>query len=131
MLRKFINGLGNIFMKPLLKTPLHFLISGSVMLVTFTGRKSGKTYSTPVAYRRVGNVVMFTTQKQRVWWKNLPGAEVHLQLKGKAVTGKAECISDPPEQVAAALRQAYPNLSEKHVADWTPISVVVRIHLPE
>jgi hypothetical protein len=37
---------------PLLKSPLHGLMSADVMLVTLTGRRSGRTYTRPVSYRQ-------------------------------------------------------------------------------
>ena len=72
-MRSFMNNLGNIFVKPLLRSPLHFLLSGSIMLVTFTGRKSGKVYTTPVQYFRDGDTIIFFTKTVRTWWKNLAG----------------------------------------------------------
>lgn len=40
-----------------LKSPMHPLMSGSTMLLTFAGRKSGKQYTTPISYAREGNVI--------------------------------------------------------------------------
>jgi hypothetical protein len=49
----------NAFMKFILRTPLlHNLVSSKIMLITFKGRKSGKTYSTPVSYYQDGNSVL-------------------------------------------------------------------------
>jgi len=36
----------------LLQSPLHGLVSQGMLLITVTGRKSGKTYTTPVEYRQ-------------------------------------------------------------------------------
>ena len=44
--------LSNPFMKAILRSPLHGMISGSTMIVTVTGRKSGKRISPPANYRR-------------------------------------------------------------------------------
>ena len=41
----------------LLKSSLHGMISKGVMLVTVTGRKSGKVISTPTNYLREGNTL--------------------------------------------------------------------------
>ena len=38
----------------LLRSPLRVAMSNSTMLLTFTGRKSGRTYTTPVNYVRDG-----------------------------------------------------------------------------
>ena len=39
----------NPFVGALLRSPLHGFMSNSTMLLTYTGRKSGKTYTTPVS----------------------------------------------------------------------------------
>jgi len=33
-----------------LRSPLHPMMSGKYLLLSFTGRKSGRRYTTPVAY---------------------------------------------------------------------------------
>ena len=49
----------NATMKFILKSPLHGMLSKTILVLTFTGQKSGKIYSTPVSYsRQDGEVVM-------------------------------------------------------------------------
>ncbi len=85
-LRSFYNPL----MKWLLRSPLHGLISGMYMLITFTGRKSGQTYTTPVEYALDGSDVIFLTAPERVWWRNLKGgAPVTIRVRGRDHTGTA------------------------------------------
>ncbi len=68
----------------LLNSPLHGLLSKSTMLVTYTGRKSGKTYHVPVNYLRDGDELLTTSSRDRTWWRNLrAGARVRLQLAGR------------------------------------------------
>ena len=94
-MRAFINSLGNSFVPRLLRSPLHFFISGRMMLVTFTGHKSGKSYTTPVEYCRDNERVIFFTQRERVWWKNLRGgAAVTVRIAGRDLTGQAQAITD-------------------------------------
>lgn len=88
-MRDFWNNLGNIFMKPLLRSPLHFLVSGQFMLIIFTGRKTGRIYATPVQYRREGDTLTVFTQRHRKWWKNLQGGvQVTLRFKGRKFRAK-------------------------------------------
>jgi len=47
----------NPIMMWVLRSPLHGMLSGSTMIITYTGRKSGQTFSTPVNYVRDGNVL--------------------------------------------------------------------------
>lgn len=92
----------NRFMKFILRSPFHGLVSKSILLITFTGRKSGKTYTTPVSYSQQGNQVIIFTHAD--WWKNLSNhAPVTLQLRGKAVRGFAETVSKDKSAIAAGL----------------------------
>ena len=85
----------NPAMKALLRSPLHGLVSGSLLLVTFTGRRSGREYTTPVGYEQVDGTLYVTSQTDRVWWKNLRGgADVTVHLRGEARAGHAEVIED-------------------------------------
>lgn len=82
---------GNDFMAWLLRSPLHGLLSSGMMLITVTGRKTGKKYTTPVGYYREGDNLWVITSRDRTWWKNLRGgAEVGLLLKRKPVRAFAE-----------------------------------------
>lgn len=51
----------NPLMKLLLRSPLHGLVSKRLMLLTMTGRKSGKQYSIPVGYTQVAETLYFGT----------------------------------------------------------------------
>lgn len=85
----------NPLMKALLRSPLHGLISDAVMLITFTGRKSGRTYTTPVGFEELDGTLYVTSQTDRVWWKNLRGgAQVEVRLRGNRRGGHAEVIED-------------------------------------
>jgi hypothetical protein len=86
----------------LLRSPLHGPFSGAIMLLTFSGRKSGKQYTIPVGYTREGNVV--DTFTDHIWWKNLrDGAPVTVVIRGKTYQGRAEAIPDDREAIAAGL----------------------------
>ena len=90
-------------MSALLRSPLHGMASRSVMLITFTGRKSGKTYTTPISYTRDGDLITaFTGAK---WWRNLAGGvPVTLQIKNKEYQGQANVVADDKEAVAQGLQ---------------------------
>src|SRR5947209_13860902 len=57
----------------LLRSPLHSLIDKSTILITLTGRKSGKKYTIPVSYIRDGDKLLMISQREHSWWKNLRG----------------------------------------------------------
>lgn len=79
--------------KMLLLSPLHVLMSHQTMLLTLQGRKTGKIYAVVVTYVQDGEAVFVLSRAS--WWKNLRGgAQVLLQLRGKAVKGFAEPVFD-------------------------------------
>lgn len=84
----------NWFVQRLLRSPLHRLMSRNTMLLSFTGRKSGKHYVIAVRYVRQGDhISCFTDSK---WWKNLRGgAPVEMHIAGRAITGVATPVTDP------------------------------------
>lgn len=82
---------GNDVMSWMLRSPLHGILSDGMLLITVTGRKTGKQYTTPVGYYREAGYLWVITSRDRTWWKNLRGgAEVALLLKRKPVTAIAE-----------------------------------------
>lgn len=94
--------LANPFIRLLLRSPLHGLLSDALLLLTYTGRKSGKRYTIPVGYSREGDVVTLFTY--HVWWKNLRGgAPVQVEIQRVRHTGRAEAISDDAVATAAQL----------------------------
>jgi hypothetical protein len=95
-------------MKFMLRSPVHGMVSKFTLLITFTGRKSGKTYTTPVSYSQFEDQVYIFTHAN--WWKNLRGgAPVILCLQGRELKGLAEPIAEDrstiADRLAAHLRQ--------------------------
>jgi deazaflavin-dependent oxidoreductase (nitroreductase family) len=86
---------GNAFVAWVLRSPLHGLISNDVLLITVTGRKTGRQYTTPVEYFEEEGHLWVLTSRDRTWWRNLcGGAPVTLLLKHKAVHAVAEPVLD-------------------------------------
>ena len=91
----------------LLKSPFHGMVSKSMMLVTVTGRKSGKMISTPTNYLRDGNSLWVISWRDRKWWRNLRGdAVVQVLLAGKKVDGCGQVIENEKD-VAQSLFDYY------------------------
>ncbi len=86
----------NVFVKLLLRSPLHSLVSHGMLLITYTGRKSGKEYTVPVSFAVDDDGALLTTSfKTRVWWRNLRGGvPVTLRLAGKNVPAVAEVVEE-------------------------------------
>ncbi len=84
---------GNSFISFLLRSPLHTMMSGSTMLITVTGRKSGRPITTPVNYYQEGNTLWVISNRERTWWRNLKGGgPVKLRLRGQEVDGFGEAV---------------------------------------
>lgn len=95
----------NPIMSWMISSPLHFMVSKNMMLMTYTGRKSGKSYTTPMNYLAMNGALYTNSYRDRVWWRNLRGgAEVTLHLRGEEVPAQAEVIEDQFD-VAEALQQ--------------------------
>lgn len=92
----------------ILRSPLHRLLSGNLMLLTFTGRKSGNAFTIPVTYLQTDRqIIVFSNQK---WWQNLRGgATVRMRLRGQQVAGRAE----PVEETATVAREIQTFLQRK------------------
>jgi len=101
---KLVYTLINPLVKAVLRSPLHGAMSANTMVIEFKGRKSGRTYSTPVSYHvRDGGLHCFSL-KRFGWWQNLSdGTPVRLSLKGRSVSGKPSVVVDEPEIMQAAL----------------------------
>lgn len=79
----------------LLKSPFHSFVSKNMLLITVTGRKSGKPITTPTAYLREGNILWIISQRESKWWRNLRGgANAMVILNGKNVQGYGSVIED-------------------------------------
>jgi deazaflavin-dependent oxidoreductase (nitroreductase family) len=81
---------------------MHGMVSKTTLLITFTGRKSGKTYTTPVSYSQSADQISIFTHA--TWWKNLVGgAPVTLRIRGRELQGLAEPVAEDKQAIAAGL----------------------------
>ena len=79
----------------LLRSPLHKIASKNTLLITFTGCKSGRRYTTPVNFVPDGNVIFITSLRSRSWWRNLRGgAPISVRLKGQDMETYGDVIED-------------------------------------
>ena len=92
----------NSAMKFMLRSPVHGMVSKTVLLISFTGRKSGKIYTTPVSYSQSGDQVSIFTHAD--WWKNLRSRpSVLLRIRGRDLQGLAEPVVGDKQAIAAGL----------------------------
>jgi deazaflavin-dependent oxidoreductase (nitroreductase family) len=109
----------NPFVSMILRSPLHTLLSGRLLLLTCTGRKTGKRFTIPVGYTPEGDVL--TIFSGFGWWKNLRSStSVTVRLRGRQRTGRAEVSEDPAPVLDAV---------ERLVATYGPKAAGQRIGL--
>jgi hypothetical protein len=86
----------NVPMRVVLRLPFATPLSANLMLVSYTGVKSGKAYLQPVSYARDGETLL--TPGGGRWTLNLKnGRPVRLRLRGRDVPAHADLVADPAE----------------------------------
>jgi hypothetical protein len=110
----------NRFVKPILTSPLHPLLSGRVMLLSYTGRTSGRTYTTPVGYFAWGDGTLLSFSSSG-WWRSLrDGRTVRLRLRGRWVDAFPVVEESPEARVellAEFVRRYGPRLARRFYLD--------------
>jgi deazaflavin-dependent oxidoreductase (nitroreductase family) len=96
----------NIVVRILLKSPLHFLMSNSVLLISYVGRKSGANYSTPVRYMRSGSRLRCLTTDHIQWWRNVQATpRVSLLVQGTDSSYSAIVLERNPVTIQEILSE--------------------------
>jgi hypothetical protein len=92
----YVQRFGNLFVIGLLRSRLHRLASGTLVLVTFRGRNTGRRFTLPVMYaERDGSLTIFVGHHGRKqWWRNLQGgADVDVRLRGQQARRRADIVT--------------------------------------
>src|SRR5260370_10225253 len=78
----------------MLATPLHGVMSSRLVLLSFTVRKTGRSYTTPVSYVQEGSSLLVPGGGP--WWKNLgSGRAAQVRLRGVWTSVTPELVSEP------------------------------------
>lgn len=99
----------NFVMKALLNSPMHGLMSANLMVIYFTGRKSGRRGAVPVRYLHDEDGTLFClTSRETRWWPNFrQPAPVKLQLAGRRLAATALAVLDDEARKEALLRRMF------------------------
>lgn len=77
-------------------------------IVTYTGRRSGRTFTIPVGYRRMGDTVEIGVRipARKNWWRNFTGegGPISVELDGTDRTGHAIARQDARGIVTVTVR---------------------------
>ncbi|MFV2013651.1 MULTISPECIES: nitroreductase/quinone reductase family protein [unclassified Micromonospora] len=83
------------------------LVRRRITMITYTGRRSGRTFSTPVGYRRADGTITITVvvPDAKKWWHNFTGAggPVSLHLEGIDRSGHAVARRDDRGRVTVTV----------------------------
>lgn len=102
---------------PLLNTPVAAIATSprfgvglgrTVTVISYRGRRSGRTFTIPVAYRRNGDAIDIAANMPdaKTWWRNFlgDGAPISLRLDGENRTGHAVAHRDEKGRVTVNVR---------------------------
>jgi len=105
-------------------------MSKSVMMLSFTGRKSGKPYSTPINYVTDGSMITLITRRSRAWWKNLQGgASVTVIVRGQERCGTAEAVIPDDKTILNEIEKVYVGIPHGVAENLVSDTVVIKINL--
>jgi deazaflavin-dependent oxidoreductase (nitroreductase family) len=118
----FMNKIANPLVGWTLRSRLHTLLSASLLLLTYRGRKSGREYRLPVQYAQDGQRIFILPgqPENKTWWRNFKDeTPVTLTLRGKTRKGKARLLDGQADtQTAldglAAYLRLFPALAKAH-----------------
>jgi hypothetical protein len=86
----------NVPMRLLLRLPFRTPLSDRLMLLSLTGRKTGKAYQQPVSYVQQGQFLLTPGAGQ--WkWNLREDQPVRIWLRGQEVWAQPELIKDPDD----------------------------------
>lgn len=93
-------AIGNDLVAAVLRSPLHGILSGSVALVRYTGRRSGRTIVTPVQYVTIGEdvVIVSARPETKTWWRNFTReGDIEVLVRGTWRPLRARAVSGAEE----------------------------------
>jgi len=129
-MEKFFMSMSNSVVSAVLRSPFHRLMSGSLMLLRFHGRTSGRLYEFPVEYMRHGDTITLFTRRYRRWWMNLQSpAPVTVLLYGQEIAGIAEQLPANHAHMVAALMARYPWMNPDVIEEIADKRVMLTIKL--
>ncbi|WP_458208873.1 hypothetical protein [Haladaptatus sp. NG-SE-30] len=87
--------IANPLFRSALQSRFHWIVSKWLILVSYVGCRSGRTYTFPVAYRQIDDAVVAVTPKHESnWWRNFHDSrECRVWLRGTEHTATGELVT--------------------------------------
>tara|TARA_B100000900_G_scaffold391842_1_gene386810 strand:- start:216 stop:650 length:435 start_codon:yes stop_codon:yes gene_type:complete len=103
---KYLFRFINPFVRVILKSPIHFIISHQILLFRVIGRKSKKIYEIPASYAHINDALVCVTLRENLWWKNFIDIEnQEIYFKGKKINKKISINFSDDNFVRAKLKE--------------------------
>lgn len=84
------------------------LVGRGIAMLTYTGPKSGRTFTLPIGYRRTADGILITVAMpdSKTWWRNFlsDGGPLSVRLDGVDRAGHAVARRDERGRVTVAVR---------------------------
>ncbi|WP_326549322.1 hypothetical protein [Micromonospora sp. NBC_01813] len=105
--RQFVDGFNTCVLRLRSSRRWGRLVQRHITIVTYTGRRSGRTFSTPVGYRRTAGTVTIAVKlpDAKKWWRNFlgDGGPLSLHLDGVNRPGHAVARRDDRGRVTVTV----------------------------
>jgi F420H(2)-dependent quinone reductase len=100
--------LANPFVRAVLGSPAHRLLSGSLLVLEYRGPRSGRTFRIPLMYAREGEqvIALASNPRGKQWWRAFRhGAPASLTVARRTIEADGHLLAGPDAR-RAALRYA-------------------------
>ena len=100
---------GNAFVRVVLESPFHRVLSGSTDLVRYHGRRTGELHVTPTQYAPMGDdlVILVARADTKTWWRNFRrprDLDVLVAGRWRPMTARVVTGADEPAEAERLLR---------------------------
>ena len=119
------NHVVNPVVRALARTPGHRLLGGRLVVLSYTGRRTGRRHELPVMAVAAGDdlVVVVGEPAAKTWWRNFDSVprDVRVRIRGRLLEGAARRLGAGDtgyRESVAAYRRAFPRVD---VAAGAPI----------
>ena len=102
----------NVVVQPLIGAPIvGKLLGRSMTVITYVGRKSGRTFSAPVSYKRKGDHVTIgvAMPDKKSWWRNFYPEQGPIILQLDGIDRPGEALAHRKERASTSRSNSLPS----------------------
>ena len=118
----------NAVVVTVLRTPLHRILSGSILALRYVGIRSGRRRTVPMRFLSKDTGLVAVTSQDTGWWPNfLTASPAEVLLRGQWAEVRVQAFADRPDLVGAVMQEMW----AKHPADAAYMKVTMRSGEPD